>query len=122
MRKWIVVMALAAAAAGCQGRTFMNVGKGRQGDEYGMLLKSVDAYAKKSGLTRDQAIRQLREEADRNAREGHANSCGASCAVRPGAERPAVASGGTRGPDRRGTPAPEVMPAGYDAVDPPPGR
>ena len=90
---FLAIALAAAAAAGCQNRTFLNVGKVGGDPEYGLLLKSIDQYARKHGLSRDQAIRQLREEADRNAREGR-NAC---CPSHGGA-----------------------VPASYEAADPPP--
>lgn len=52
---------------GCQGQSIFTWWKSRQDEEYRLLLKSVDEYARKQGLSREQAIRQLREEADRYA-------------------------------------------------------
>ncbi len=74
MRTIALLALILSAAAGCQDRRFAHVGGGPAGKEYGMLLKSIDAYAKKNGLTRNEAIRELRTKADWAAAEGQ-NSC-----------------------------------------------
>lgn len=61
---WVVLLAL---VSGCQGRSITNWWYERQDPEYRMLLQSVDEYARKNGLTREQAIRELRERADHDA-------------------------------------------------------
>jgi len=63
---WCVLLGL---VSGCQGQSIFTWWKSRQDEEYRLLLKSVDEYARKQGLSREQAIRQLREEADRYALE-----------------------------------------------------
>jgi hypothetical protein len=62
---WVVV-------GGCQGSgsftdRLASWWRSPQDPEYRLLLQSIDEYARKNGLTREQAIRQLREEADRYA-------------------------------------------------------
>ena len=84
----LLALAVLVAVAGCQQRRFTNVGKDKSGREYGMLLKSVDEYAKKEGLSREEAIRQLRQQADAAAVEGQ--TCRACTA---GASPPAGAAG-----------------------------
>ena len=66
----LLVLMILLAAAGCQDRRFINFGRDKNGREYGMLLKSVDQYAKKEGLSREEAIRQLRQQADAAAAQG----------------------------------------------------
>ncbi len=120
MRTMVLAVALlAVAAAGCQNSTFLLPGK-KKPDDYGLLLKSIDAYAKRNGLTREQAIRQLREDADRNAREGHADCCPTASGRTPPNKTGQWAR--AEGRSRPGTPSPEVVPAGYEAVDPPDAR
>lgn len=88
----LLALAVLVAVAGCQQRRFTNVGKDKDGREYGMLLKSVDEYAKKEGLSREEAIRQLRQQADAAAIEAAAQ--GQTCrACTAGASPPAGAGG-----------------------------
>ncbi len=66
------VMVFVVGAGGCQwtggiGSRLGSWWRSAEDEEYRLLLKSIDEYARKNGLTRQQAIRQLREEADRYA-------------------------------------------------------
>lgn len=67
--RWIGGCVLLGLVWGCQGQSIFTWWKSRQDEEYRLLLKSVDEYARKQGLSREQAIRQLRAEADRYALE-----------------------------------------------------
>ena len=87
MRKTLLLaLVILVAVAGCQQRRFANVGTDKAGTdkagtEYGMLLKSIDEYAKKQGISREEAIRQLRQQANAAAAQrqaGRGRTAGAS--------------------------------------------
>ncbi|MCS7305441.1 MAG: hypothetical protein NZ602_10095 [Thermoguttaceae bacterium] len=66
---WLI---MCVVVGGCQwtgsfGSRLGSWWRSAEDEEYRLLLKSIDEYARKNGLTRQQAIRQLREEADRYA-------------------------------------------------------
>jgi hypothetical protein len=58
---WVVAL-LVATMAGCPPRQLANT----RNDE-AMVIQSVDAYAKKHGLAREEAARELRAKADQAA-------------------------------------------------------
>jgi|GEM_PF-2172839 len=66
---WVMVL---MGVMGCQGGgsftdRLASWWRSPQDPEYRLLLQSIDEYARKNGLTREQAIRQLREQADQYA-------------------------------------------------------
>lgn len=78
----LLVVAVVAASAGCQERRFLNLGRNKADREQAMLTRSVDDYAKKQGLSRDEAIRELRQKADATAAEDPARNGRAGVAQR----------------------------------------
>ena len=70
--RWIGWVMVLAATVGCRGSGSLsdrmaNWWRSPQDPEYRLLLQSIDEYARKNGLSREQAIRQLREQADQYA-------------------------------------------------------
>jgi len=109
MRELLLVCAvLAAAAAGCQQRRFVNIGSDKNGREQGMLLRSVDEYARKQGISREEAIRELRQKADASAAQGGTCGCLAGSASPADAGLPPAYK--IEGADRTY----QVQPAGFD--------
>ena len=99
MRQSLLILAVVAAmAAGCQQRRFVNVGTDNNGRVQGMLLRSVDEYARKEGISREQAIRQLRQQADVPASQGGTCGCLAGPASPPDAGLPVASE--VEGADR----------------------
>ena len=90
---------------GCQGQSVFTWWKSRQDEEYRLLLKSVDEYARKQGLSREQAIRQLREEADRYALQK--NQQGASNPIQSGITGQAGRQPGAEATQASWTPLPQ---------------
>lgn len=93
---------------GCQGGTSLGSKiaswwRSTEDEEYRLLLESIDEYARKNGLTRREAIRQLREEADRYAMQQRQQTTGAfyqagnpSQSVPSGFQRPSAPRGGSQ--------------------------
>ena len=60
-RVLLALLLLLLAAPGCRNRGFIN-GGGFGGNEAGVAIESVDRYAKQHGLTREEALRQIRQQ------------------------------------------------------------
>lgn len=61
---------------GCGGRTFRNVGIGRS--NIGVSSASIEDYATRHGITREQAVQRMRTEAEQNHIADHAEKYGIS--------------------------------------------
>ena len=70
MQKLLWVLgALLVASAGCRQPGPMSAVKGTDAEQYALVVKSVDQYAEKQGLSREEAIRELRQKANASAQD-----------------------------------------------------
>lgn len=97
---WLIVLMLTVASAGCQRRNFLKSGElatapnAEPTDAYKdeLMARSLDRYARKHHLSREEAARQLRREANEAAAAGLTCGCGAASPTSGGAVRPASAT------------------------------
>ncbi len=82
MKHWFVASILFASVLGCNGRTFKNVGLGRDrtftniGNGVGIPAESIEDYARAHGVSRGEARVQMRAQSDERRITEHAKKYG----------------------------------------------